>query len=178
MDSIGKYKLIELLGAGGSGSVYKCIDVDSGNSVAVKLFAPPQGSSKTVNSQMLERFRKEAKLLSSFHHPNIINFLDYGEHEGQPFMALEFVDIVDQISFDPEDVLEILYQTSLALQYAHSRGIVHRDIKPANILISKTDNKPSVKLSDFGIAYTAEQTARMTKPGEVIGTFAYMAQNK
>jgi len=175
VQNIGNYKLVELLGAGGSGSVYKCIDIESGNSFAIKLFAPPQGSSKTVNNLMLERFKKEASLLANLHHPNIVNFIDHGEHEGQPYMVLEFVDVVDQCRFEPKEVLEILYQISLALQYAHSKGIIHRDIKPANILISRTNDEPKVKLSDFGIAYTAEQTARMTKPGEVIGTFAYMA---
>lgn len=175
MEFIGRYRILEPLGLGGSGTVYKCVDPDNGNDVAIKLFAPPQSTSITAITQMLDRFKKESQLLASLGHPNIVKMLDYGQVEGQPFIVLEFVKVCEKKKFSPEETLEILIQTSNALQFSHSKNIIHRDIKPENILISEDNGKIAVKLSDFGIAYVGDQTVRMTRPGEFVGTFAYMA---
>jgi serine/threonine protein kinase/tetratricopeptide (TPR) repeat protein len=175
MEFIGRYRIVDPLGFGGSGTVYKCIDPDNGNEVAIKLFAPPQSTSITAITQMLDRFKKESRLMSSLSHQNIVKMLEYGQVEGQPFIVLEFVKVTDKKKFSPEETLDVLIQTTKALQFSHSKNIIHRDIKPENILISEDGGKFTVKLSDFGIAYVGDQTVRMTNPGEFVGTFAYMS---
>lgn len=175
MEFIGRYRVIDPLGLGGSGTVYKCVDPDDGSEVAIKLFAPPQSTSITAITQMLDRFKKESQLLASLSHPNIVKMIDYGQVEGQPFIVLEFVKVCGRRKFSPEETLDVLIQTSQALQFSHSKNIIHRDIKPENILIAEDDGKIALKLSDFGIAYVGDQTVRMTRPGEFVGTFAYMS---
>lgn len=175
MEFIGRYRIVEPLGFGGSGTVYKCVDPDNGCEVAIKMFAPPQSTSITAITQMLDRFKKESQLLASLNHPNIVKMIDYGQVEGQPFIVLEFVNVCSKKSFTPEETLDVLLQTTKALQFSHSKNIIHRDIKPENILVSDDGGKLSVKLSDFGIAYVGDQTVRMTRPGEFVGTFAYMS---
>lgn len=175
MEFIGRYKIVDPIGFGGSGTVYKCVDPDSGNEVAIKLFAPPQSTSITAITQMLDRFKKESQLMSSLGHPHIVKMLEYGQVEGQPFIVLEYVKVVEKKKFSPEETLDVLIQTAKALQFSHSKNVIHRDIKPENILISEDNGKLTVKLSDFGIAYVGDQTVRMTRPGEFVGTFAYMS---
>jgi len=173
--TIGKYKLIRLIGEGGMAYVYEGVHERLGTRVAVKILNPVL----SVNEQIRIRFENEVKLLASLDHPNIIKVIDYDEAPGRLAIIMEYLSGSDlnrilnsgkEISF--EKINRLFVQIMSAFQYAHRNGIVHRDIKPSNIFITENDQ---VKILDFGIAKIYGTGADMTSTGTQMGTPVYMS---
>jgi serine/threonine protein kinase len=175
---LGRYYLVEQLGEGGMAVVYKAHDTLLERDVAVKIIR--RGAFPTdALSEILKRFEREAKSLAKLSHPNIVKVHDYGEHEGSPYLVMEYMPggTLRNILGKPipwQSTLRLLLPVARGMEYAHKRGIVHRDIKPTNILITESGEP---MLSDFGIAklFEADQTTNLTGTGMAIGTPEYMA---
>ncbi|MFQ5825159.1 MAG: protein kinase, partial [bacterium] len=171
--TISHYKILEKLGEGGMGVVYKARDTKLDRFVALK-FLPPQ---YTIDSEIQARFKREAKAIAALNHPNIITIYEIAEREGQSYIAMEYVDgeslkdVIAKKELSIDKVIEIASQICEGLQAAHQAGIVHRDIKPANILLEKTGR---VKIVDFGLAKLKDVT-RLTKESSTMGTLSYMS---
>ncbi|MEC9278910.1 MAG: protein kinase, partial [Chloroflexota bacterium] len=169
---IGRYQLLEIVGKGGQGTVYRGHDPSTGQIVAVKILA--EGHS---DGDFLERFQREASILASIEHPHVTKVFDHGEEEGRHYIVTEYVPenlarIIEQ--GDPLPVrraLTVAAQIASALAVTHENGVTHRDVKPANVLISDSGD---VKLTDFGIA-TADVMSTVTTPDATVGTPLYMS---
>jgi len=174
--SLGRYHILEQLGEGGMAVVYKAFDTRLERNVAIKVILP----SKEQSEKFLKRFEREAKALAQLSHPNIVKVIDYGEHEGLPYLVMEYLHggtLKKKLAGRPmpwQEATRILVPIARALAYAHEHKIVHRDVKPSNILI--TDSGEPM-LSDFGIAkiLETEETLDLTGTGVGVGTPEYMS---
>lgn len=170
-------EVLELLGRGGMGAVYKARQPELDRHVAVKIL--PQEMESTPG--FTERFSREARALAKLSHQNIVTVFDFGQLPQQNFIVMEYVDgttlrhLIDTASVSPDQALQVVRQICDALQYAHGQGVVHRDIKPENILIDKDGQ---VKIADFGLAkLVGSETADLSLTGtrQIMGTLRYMA---
>src|SRR5580692_8105533 len=170
----GRYEIIELLGEGGMGAVYKALDRELDRPVALKLIRPELAS----NPSMLARFKQELLLSRQVTHKNVIRIYDLGDAEGVKYITMEFVQgrdlrslIQEKKKFSPEEAVEIMQQVCQALQAAHAVGVIHRDLKPQNIMREDTSR---ILVMDFGLARTMEGDG-MTQTGALVGTMEYMS---
>jgi eukaryotic-like serine/threonine-protein kinase len=175
---LGRYYLAERLGEGGMAVVYKAHDTRLERDVAIKIIRSGAFPMDALG-EVLKRFEREAKSLAKLSHPNIVKVHDYGEHEGSPYIVMEYMPggTLKKILGKPipwQIALRLLLPVARGVEYAHQRGIVHRDIKPTNILITESGDP---MLSDFGIAklFEADQTTNLTGTGMAVGTPEYMA---
>lgn len=173
--SLGRYHVIEQLGEGGMAVVYKAFDTRLERPVALKVIR----TEKLEEEQFLARFEREAKALAKLTHPNIVHINDYGEHDGTPFLVMDYIPggTLKQRLGAPihwGEAARFLAPVARALEYAHLRGIIHRDIKPSNILVTESGEP---MLTDFGIAkmLQGEQSVNLTSSGIGIGTPEYMS---
>ncbi len=171
---IGRYRVIDEIGRGGFGRVYRAFDASVGRQVAIKVLT--EGG-----KDVFARFRNEAQVAGNLRHENIVTVYEYGEHEGQPFLAMEYLEGEDlQHILTSGRQLTLLQKTNIMSQVAeglycaHSNGVVHRDVKPANIMVLPDGR---VKIMDFGIARLTQNrdATRLTQEGWVVGTLLYMA---
>ncbi|MBI1208869.1 MAG: protein kinase [Azospirillum sp.] len=176
MQRLGRYRIDGLLGSGAMGAVYRGFDPMIERSVALKTVRR-ELLKEEGGAQFLERFRQEARAAGRCFHPNIVALLEYGEDDGVPFLAMEYVDgrSLDRVlkelgRFDQPRAVSIIGQVLDALGFAHDKGIIHRDIKPANVMVLPSGQ---IKVADFGIARLESST--MTQVGDIFGTPGYMA---
>jgi serine/threonine protein kinase len=176
----GRFEVLQKLGAGAFGTVYKARDKVLGRLLAIKTIRMEGlAASQTGLGEMLDRFRREAQVAAQLKHPSIVTIYDIGECEGISYISMELVDgigldhvIADSGRIPIERAAGLAAQVADALDFAHRSGVVHRDIKPANIMIESGDR---VKVTDFGIAKPTDSAEHLTLTGSLLGTPSYMS---
>lgn len=170
---VGDYEIVQILGAGGMGEVYKVRNLISDRLDAMKVLLPDLED----NAELADRFLREIKVQARLSHPNIASLYTAIRHEGKLLMVMEFVDglsleqRLDRGKLTPPEAIGYLVQVLAALAFAHAKGVVHRDIKPANIMLGRDGG---VKLMDFGIARMQEDR-KLTQTGQTVGSLYYMS---
>lgn len=174
MDSVGRYQIVEELGKGAMGVVYKAIDPTIGRDVALKTMRFDVHGVET--DEVLRRFRNEARSAGTLSHTNLVTIFDAGEQDGMFYIAMEYIAgetlasiLATRRVLGVDEVLHVARQLCHGLDYAHAHGVIHRDVKPANLMVTADG---SVKIMDFGIAKTG---GSMTSMGQVMGTPSYMS---
>ncbi|MFJ9448245.1 serine/threonine-protein kinase [Kitasatospora sp. NPDC101235] len=175
----GRYVIRAAVGQGAMGRVWRAFDPVLNREVALKEILLPGGLTPVERWEVIDRVRREARMVAQLNHPGIVRMYDVIEHQGDPVIVMEYIDgsslqrLIDNRKQLPAHDVGLLATAVLeALEYMHAAGIVHRDLKPDNILVT-TDGRPV--LIDFGIARPVEGGTQLTVPGTVLGTTAYMA---
>jgi serine/threonine-protein kinase len=173
-DYIGKYKILQIIGMGGMGVIYKAVQEPLNRIVALKVLSPQLSG----NEEMSQRFEIEAKAISLLQHQNIVSIYEYGKDKGYNFFAMQFIDgenlsvrIQQRKVMPVPEIIDISKQICRGLRYAHNQNVIHRDIKSQNVLIDKEN---VARLSDFGIAKIFS-SAHLTLTGVTVGTPEYMS---
>lgn len=175
--AFGGYRLIDMVGTGGMGVVYRAEQLPLGRIVALKVIRPEIAGSADYRA----RFLREARLAAAVDHPHIVSVFDFGEYAGQLYLTMQWVDGVDlqglivQRQLDPARAVRIGTQIASALGAIHDAGMLHRDVKPANILVRDIGGEDHAYLTDFGIAKLTEAEGGLTRTGLVIGTTGYLS---
>ena len=169
-ERIGRYDILDRIGFGGMGMVFRGRDPHIGRMVAIKLL-------RVADEDLHDRFLREAQSAGSLKHPNIVTIYDFGEHEGAPYIIMEYVEgttlaehIKQNIPLTLARKLELLEELAAGLEYAHNKGVVHRDVKPANVMV---DREGILRILDFGIARMTD--SGLTQTGMIMGTPNYMS---
>lgn len=173
-----RYRLEALIGQGGMGQVYRALDEQADQMVAVKVLSPRP----SLHDQE-RRFRREFRALAGLSHPHVVSVYDYGQADDRPFFVMEYVgggDLRGLIEghggrLSHGELLPLAIQLCQALSYIHAQGVVHRDLKPENVLLAAAQTPHHLKLTDFGLAQIAGPDVRLTQAGELLGTVLYMA---
>ncbi len=175
--TIGRYQVLESIGYGAMGAVYKAFDPLIKRTLAIKTIRLDIPRSSPQYRSFIDRFYHEARISGTLSHPNIVTLFDIGEESGLPYLAMEFVEgqtvaslIEAGTRFKAEKVVSLISQVASAIDYAHSKGVIHRDIKPSNLILYDAER---IKVTDFGIAKLVD--AEMTQSGTLLGTPAYMS---
>ncbi|WP_156746743.1 serine/threonine-protein kinase, partial [Mycobacterium sp. E2733] len=172
----GRYRLVELLGRGGMGEVWRAYDTTMDRVVALKLLL----ANVAEDPAYVERFRREAHAAASLDEPHVIPIYDFGEIDGRLYVTMRLIagrdlhDLLAEGPLEPARAIAIIDQIASALNAAHRIGLIHRDVKPSNILVAEDD---FAYLIDFGIARAAGETG-LTSTGAAIGTWAYMSPER
>lgn len=171
----GRYEIIEELGKGSMGVVYRAHDPQIDRTIALKVLR----EDRVTSEAFVQRFLKEARAIGRLSHPNIVTVYDVGEDHGTIFIAMELLEgtplnrVAQEREFSPVEIVRLGAQMAETLGYAHQKGIVHRDVKPSNILLLSNGQ---IKITDFGIAHIEDPSALVqTQAGEILGTPAYMS---
>jgi serine/threonine protein kinase len=168
------YEILDVIGAGGMGVVYKAVQTRLQRHVALKMIL----SGPLASGEHLRRFRAEAEAVARMQHPNIVQIFEIGEQDKHPYLALEYVaggslaHHLQGAPLAPRRVAEVMLHLARAIQHAHELGIVHRDLKPANVLLTEAGIP---KIADFGLAKRLDQDSGQTDPGAILGSPSYMA---
>jgi serine/threonine-protein kinase len=176
---LGKYKVVAHIATGGMGTVYRALDTESGQEVALKVINARQAA----RSDALQRFHREAHNAAQLRHENIVTVYEVGEYKDIIYLAMEFIDGIDlhdhitrKGQLDVEEARLITFQAARALHHAHKRGVIHRDIKPSNFLLTRQNGRLIVKLTDLGLSRkTSDEEFRVTREGFTVGTIDYIS---
>jgi len=179
---IDRYELLELIGEGGMGAVYRALDSRLGRTVALKTVLTTRGT-EAFNQELRARFMREALAASKVEHRNVVQVIDFGVAEdGTPYLVMEYLrgaDLAMLLNDSPtvlpvEQVTDIMLPVCAALRACHQAGVVHRDLKPSNIFLAETDTGPAVKVLDFGVS-KAPIAGDLTQEGQILGTPQYLS---
>ncbi|HEU4928817.1 MAG TPA: serine/threonine-protein kinase [Candidatus Krumholzibacteria bacterium] len=172
--TVGRYRVVSRLGRGGMGVVWQAEDEVLGRPVAMKFLPPAQARSEISR----RRFLREARAASSLSHPGIATVFDVGEHEGDPYIAMQLVagrtvrECLKQQPYAPAEAVRLVLQAARVLEFSHAHGVIHRDVSASNLMVT---NEGTIVVLDFGVALRSVDTTRLSRTGELVGTLGYMA---